>query len=212
MPTLKEAVWKVLAEYAQMGLRQLQAEWQKALKEYKDKVKKAADEIWNSGKNSGKWKEIGYPRVPLAFFKDNLQKEKKPSVNIETTEFPPNFIEDLESYARMDSPKDVDPKGTPTRMQADPAMIKGLDLDKIFNEFSKKMNTPNASRVDVLYNLINKAIIEKDYMKMLKSLTVGGEGETAVTKNISKRGSIFASYDKKEAAYRVIKAYTATIG
>jgi len=41
---------------------------------------------------------------------------------------------------------------------------------------------------------------------------VGGEGETAVTKSIPKRKYAFASYDKKEAAYRVIKAYTATIG
>ena len=156
MPTLKMAVLDVLAAYAQKGVRQLQAEWQKAVKQFKNDAKKAADVIWTDNK----WKEIAYPRVDLAFFKDKLREEEKSAVGTKTQEFLPSFIDDMVHHAKTDVPKDVDPKGTSTRAFTDPAMIKKINLDKIYDEYSKRIKTTNVPRAEILYNMVNKAIIE----------------------------------------------------
>ena len=46
---------------------------------------------------------------------------------------------------------------------------------------------------------------------MVKSFMAGGEDKT-LSKDIPERRPVFASYDNKEAAYRVIKIYNANIG
>ncbi len=201
MSVSPEMVRRIIAATLGEMRRGLMPELRELVHSHQGDAAGAAKDVWENPK---KHPHFSYPRVDLKFFQDKLSKE--------TGKTPRDIIEDLEKELKAYVPLTPEGKypqkeemtevfrGAPVPATAP----KGLNKNKLFMDFVQLSTQTSRPHDEILYGLVNKAMIAAEYAEVWK--TFGAE-ESPLSKKYVDPSIKMAAAIPKATIYRVIMAY-----